>query len=1157
MSNEFVHLHVHTEYSLLDGFTTINKVMDRVKELGMKAIAITDHGSMFGVIDFYKAAMKKGIKPIIGCEVYTASRGMGDKDPNKDKNQGHLVLLAKDMEGYQNIIKLVSHSYLYGFYYKPRVDYNELAKYSKGIIALSACLAGDIQQHLLNNDYEKAKLTALKLQEIYGKDHFYLELQDHGIREQKEVNYQLVKLSKETGIPLVATNDVHYIHKEDAEPHDILLCIQTGKIKEDQDRMRFPTEEFYLKSPEEMEELFPYAEEALKNTVKIAEACNVTFDFNTIHLPQYQTPEDYTVQEYLRELCFKGLKERYDNPSEVLWERLEYELKVIEEMGYAEYFLIVWDFIKYAKDNGIPVGPGRGSAAGSLVAYSLGITNIDPIRYGLIFERFLNPERVSMPDIDIDFCYERREEVINYVKKKYGEEKVAQIITFGTMAARAAIRDVGRVINMPYHIVDRIAKEIPFAVGMTIDKALEMNPQFKKLYTEEEEAKYLIDMAKKLEGMPRHASTHAAGVVISKKALEEHVPLYVQDHNTTTQFTMGTLEELGLLKMDFLGLRTLTVIKDTLDLVKKNYGISIDFSNCDYKDRKVYQLISKGETLGVFQLESAGMIQFMKELKPNSIEDIIAGISLFRPGPMDSIPKYIAYKNDPSKIEYLHESLKPILEVTYGCLVYQEQVMQIVRDLAGYSYGRSDLVRRAMSKKKMDVMEKERQYFIYGKVDEKGEIEIPGCIRNGVPEDIANQIYDDMIDFANYAFNKSHAAAYAVLGYQTAYLKTYYPVEFMAALITSVMGNTTKVAQYIQDCKRMGIKILPPDINKSFSSFTVEDHKIRFGLAAVKNVGISMIDSIVKAREEKGVFTSFTDFCRKVDSKDLNKRAVESLIKCGAFDSLGLYRAQLMAIYEGVLDSVGQDKKRNIEGQIALFDVISEGSILLQEDTLPNIKEFNEKVKLTMEKDVLGLYISGHPLAEFQEELKLQVNVTSNDLAEMMENPQEAKYIDGQSIRVGGIIIEKVTKTTRNNQLMAFIVIEDLYGTIECIVFPKTLQDYGSLLEENQFVIIEGSLNMKDEEQPKVLTNKVRPLKKMETNKLYIRIKEKDDISLLKKAKNIFKKHQGNVPIYVYIEKDKKTFRAERDLWINLNDDLIKELSLVFGEGSVKIKSIS
>ena len=1156
MGANFVHLHVHTEYSLLDGFTTIDRVMGRVKDQGMKSIAITDHGSMFGVVDFYKAAKKNNIKPIIGCEVYTATRSMTDKDPHLDKNQGHLVLLAENMEGYQNLIKLVSHSYIYGFYYRPRVDYEELAKYSEGIIALSACIAGDIQQHILQGNYKKAKEIALKLDKIYGRGNFYLELQDHGMKEQREINYQLLNLSKETGIPLVATNDVHYIDKDDAKAHDILLCIQTGKILEDENRMKFPNDEFYLKSPEEMEKLFPYAKEALKNTVKIAERCNVEFDFNSIHLPEYTPPEGLKVSEYLKKLCYKGLEKRYKNIDEKLKGRLEYELNTIEKMGYCEYFLIVWDFIQYAKNNGIPVGPGRGSAAGSIVAYTLGITDVDPIEYNLIFERFLNPERISMPDIDIDFCYERREEVINYVKEKYGEEKVAQIITFGTMAARGAIRDVGRVMNLPYNVVDRIAKTIPFALGITIDKALEISPEFKRYYDEDSDARELIDMAKKLEGIPRHASTHAAGVVISKKALEEHIPLYMHDDNITTQFPMGTLEELGLLKMDFLGLRTLTVIENTKKIIKAVHNIDIDFTNSKYDDKKVYDLISRGDTLGVFQLESSGMIQFMKELKPSNIEDIIAGISLFRPGPMDSIPKYIAYKNNPSKIEYLHKKLKPILEVTYGCLVYQEQVMQIVRDLAGYSYGRSDLVRRAMSKKEMSVMEEERQYFIYGKKNENGEIEIPGCIRNGVPEDIAYKIYDDMIDFANYAFNKSHAASYAVLGYETAYLKAHYPVEFMAALMTSVMDNTTKIAQYIHDCKKRNIKILPPDVNKSFASFTVEDNKIRFGLAAVKNVGVNMIEAMVKARETKGEFTSFTDFCQKLDSKFLNKRAIESLIKSGAFDSFNIYRSQLMAIYERLLDSVNQDKKRNIQGQIGIFDLAEEENIGIQRDTIPNIKEFNDRVKLSMEKEVVGIYLSGHPLESFQEELRYLTKLTSNDLIEIVENPEFSNYKDGDVVTVGGMILEKKNMTTKNNKLMAFITIEDLLGTMEGIVFPQTLDKYSSILNEESLVVIEGTLSLKDEEDSKIIVNKVKPLKKMEDRRLYIRIAKKEDIHLVDKAKDIFKKHEGNVPVYVYMEREKKSFRADRSLWVEPDEKCINALKSIFGQNSVKIKSI-
>ncbi|MDU6248455.1 MAG: DNA polymerase III subunit alpha, partial [Paeniclostridium sordellii] len=803
MSKDFVHLHVHTEYSLLDGFSRVKNLVARAKELNMSAVAITDHGCMFGAIDFFKVAKAEGIKPIIGCEVYTAPRSMRDKDPNYDKSQGHLILLAKDMQGYQNLIKLVSEAYVQGFYYKPRVDIDEISKYSEGIIALSACLAGDVSQALMNRNYEKAKSIALRYKDIFGEDNYYIEIQDHNLPEQKEVNSELIKLSKEIGVGLVATNDVHYVRKEDSKIHDILMCIQMGKTVNDPARMRFGSDEFYLKSRQEMESVFPDVQEALDNTVKIAQRCNVEFDFNTIHLPQYDVPSGYTPNEYLRMLCFKGLKERYENPSKEILDRLEYELGVIEKMGYVEYFLITWDFINFARENSIMVGPGRGSAAGSIVSYTLYITDIDPIKYSLLFERFLNPERISMPDIDIDFCYERREEVIDYVKRKYGDDHVAQIITFGTMGAKAAIRDVGRVLDVSYNKVDNIAKEIPFALGMTIDKALDTNPNLRKLYEEDGETKEIIDVSRKIEGMLRHASTHAAGVVISKKPIDEYVPLYKHQDAITTQFTMTTLEELGLLKMDFLGLRTLTVIRDALDLIEKNHNVKINFSTMEYDDPKVYELLASGNTLGVFQLESAGMRSFMKQLKPDNFEDIVAGISLYRPGPMDSIPNYINNKNNPERVEYLHEKLKPIMEVTYGCLVYQEQVMQVVRDLGGYSYGRSDLVRRAMGKKKMDVMEKERQYFIHGKFDDNGELEIEGCVRNGVPEDIGNKIFDDMIDFAKYAFNKSHAAAYGVLAYETAYLKAHYPVEFMAALITSVMGNTDKVVEYIRECNNL------------------------------------------------------------------------------------------------------------------------------------------------------------------------------------------------------------------------------------------------------------------------------------------------------------------------------------------------------------------
>ena len=818
----------------------------------MKSVAITDHGNMFGVIDFYKEAKKQGIKPVIGCELYTAQRSLTDKDPNFDKRYGHLILLAENMTGYQNLIKLVSISYVDGFYYKPRVDIEALREHSEGIICLSACLAGDVSNALMNRNYEKAKEIALTYNEIFGQGNFYLELQDHNLPEQKEVNASLVKLSKELNIPLVATNDIHYVDKADSKAHDVLLCIQMGKTLNDPARMRFGTEEFYLKSREEMEELFPYALEALDNTAKIAERCNVEFDFNTIHLPNYEVPEGYTTSGYLEELCYKGLYERYENPSQEILDRLKYELGVINKMGYVEYFLITWDFINFAKENGIMVGPGRGSAAGSIVAYTLKITDIDPIKYNLLFERFLNPERVSMPDIDIDFCYERREEVIDYVKRKYGEDHVAQIITFGTMGAKLAIRDVGRVLDIPYNKVDKIAKEIPNALGMTIDKALETNPNLKSLYEQDQETKTIINISKELEGMLRHASTHAAGVVISKNPIDEYVPLYKHQDAISTQFTMTTLEELGLLKMDFLGLRTLTVIRDALDLIEKNHGRKIDFSKMDYDDPKVFELLSSGNTLGVFQMESAGMRSFMKQLKPSNFEDIVAGISLYRPGPMDSIPTYLEYKHNPEKITYIHEKLKPIMEVTYGCLIYQEQVMEVVRELGGYSYGRSDLVRRAMGKKKMDVMEEERQYFIHGKTDENGNIEIAGCVRNGVDEQTANKIFDDMIDFAKYAFNKSHAAAYGVIAYETAYLKAHYPVEFMAALITSVMGNTDKVVEYIRECNALNIKVLKPDINKSFAKFSVEDNNIRFGLAAVKNVGVNIINNIFIEREQNG-----------------------------------------------------------------------------------------------------------------------------------------------------------------------------------------------------------------------------------------------------------------------------------------------------------------
>lgn len=1183
----FVHLHLHTEYSLLDGFATIGPLMDRVQALGMKAVAITDHGTMFGVVDFYKEAKKRKIHPIIGCEVYTAPRGMTDKDPGRDKDQGHLVLLAKNNVGYQNLMKIVSQGYLKGFYYKPRIDYALLEKHAEGLICLSACLAGDIQQLLLSERYQEAKKLAVYLQQLFGKNGFYLELQDHGLEEQKIVNLELIRLSDETGIPLVATNDVHYVQQEDAEAHDLLLCIQTGKNQDDEERMRFPNDQFYLKSSEEMQATFPEHLEALENTLKIAERCQVDFDFDTIHLPEYLPPHGVGLDEYLEKLCWEGLCQRFPEPEKSVKDRLGHELDTIQKMGYTEYFLIVWDFIRFARENGIPVGPGRGSAAGSLVSYALGITDVDPLKYGLIFERFLNPERVSMPDIDIDFCYERREEVIQYVIEKYGEDKVAQIITFGTMAARAAIRDVGRVINMPYAEVDMIAKMIPMAIGMTIDKALDLNPQLIQLTKENQRSKYLINMAKKLEGMPRHASTHAAGVVISKESLEEYVPLYMHEDSITTQFPMGTLEELGLLKMDFLGLRTLTVIQHALENIQLNGMVPPDFSQMNFEDPAVYDLISRGETLGVFQLESSGMIQFMKELKPSGFEDIIAGISLFRPGPMDSIPKYIRNKNNPKAVTYLHETLEPILDVTYGCLVYQEQVMQVVRDLAGYSYGRSDLVRRAMSKKKMDVMEEERQNFIYGKKNEDGTLEIEGCIAKGIPEKTANQIYDEMIDFANYAFNKSHAAAYAVLAYQTAYLKAHYPMEFMAALMTSIMGNAAKVAEYMQDCKRMKIQVLPPDVNQSSSHFSVSEKSIRFGMSAIKNVGNQMIQQMVKIRKTEGSYKSFSDFCEKLHSKDLNKRALESLIKAGAFDSFGYQRAQLMAVFERIMESASRRKKENLEGQLDLFNMESTDELASPVESFPDVEEFAPPIKLSMEKEVLGLYISGHPLSEHEAFLKKNVMANTADFLKMLEDPMSTFLKDRQRLTIGGMILSKSMKTTRHNQMMAIMQLEDLYGTVECIVFPKVLDKCLPLVQEDEIVVVDGILDCRDEEAPKVLVNDLAPLEKAvewttrirkqevghpiksnpprgkpiksDDNKplLWIRIKNSDQLMLLEQVKPLLRAYSGNIPVVVYIENTKKKFQAESALWVKQDPQLVKQLRRVFGDQSVKITGIS
>ena len=1189
MEKNFTHLHVHTEYSLLDGFSRVKTLVKRAKEKGMTAVAITDHGCMFGAIDFYKAAKAEGIKPIIGCEVYTAPRKLTDKDPNYDKHQGHLVLLAKDMTGYKNLIKIVSKSYVDGFYYKPRTDMDELKKHSQGLIALSACLAGDVPRAIMNGNYDKARKLAMEYRDIFGNGNYYLEIQDHGLPEQKQVNTEVVRLSRELNIPLVATNDVHYVDKDDAKIQDILMCLQMQKTIDDENRMKFPSDEFYLKSREEMEQLFPELEEALDNTNEIAERCNVEFEFHKYHLPRYDVPEGYTTNGYFRELCQKGLVERYgeDCPEEYK-ERLEYELNTIENMGYVEYFLIVWDFINFAKQNNIMVGPGRGSAAGSIVAYTLKITDIDPMKYSLLFERFLNPERVSMPDIDIDFCYERREEVIDYVKRKYGEDHVAQIITFGTMGAKIAIRDVARVLNVSYNKADQIAKEIPFELGMTIDKAMDSNPTLVELYESDAEAREVIDISKRLEGTLRHASTHAAGVVIARNPVDEYVPLYKHQDSITTQFTMTTLEELGLLKMDFLGLRTLTVIRDALDLIElnrdiKGYTEHIDFSKMEYDDDEVFETLSQGNTLGVFQLESSGMRNFMKQLKPNSFEDIVAGISLFRPGPMDSIPTYIENKNNPEKVTYINDKLRPILEVTYGCLVYQEQVMQVVRDLAGYSYGRSDLVRRAMSKKKMDVMEEERQYFIHGKFDDEGNIEIPGCIRNGISEEDANKIFDDMIDFARYAFNKSHAAAYGVLAYETAYLKVHYPVEFMAALMTSIMGNSDKVVEYIRECNAIGIPVNPPDINKSFSKFSVEGDSIRFGLAAVKNVGVNIIENIVKEREENGEFKDFVDFAKRLDTKDTNKRVVESLIKCGAFDQISENRATLMAGYESVLESISMDRKKNVQGQISLFDAFSvqvdEAPEMQLSTNLPVVREFSEKERLNMEKEVLGMYLSGHPLSEYKSELDRKTSINMKKINELKEDEKTYMKLHDREVIMGGMVIAKRIMTTKRNEIMAFITLEDLYGTIEVVVFPQTLKKFNILLNDDSIILIKGAISI-DDDEAKLIARDIKDINeeyrfnsekisfdiKSSSNKpknkqMNVRIDTVGDEELLMKVFTITRKYPGRdrlvlLPKDQNIDMSKPITYKVPGMYINADEELKKELGSLVGKLNIEIEEI-
>ena len=1151
--DKFVHLHVHTEYSLLDGSIKIKDIMDRTKELGMESIAITDHGSMFGVVQFYKEAKKKGIKPILGSEVYLAIDKYTDREA-KDKSQYHLVLLAETNEGYQNLMKIVSEGYVNGFYYRPRIDHDILRKYSKGIIALSACLGGEVSRHIMNNNIPKAKEIALEYKNIFGEGNFFLELQDYGLEDQRMVNRELIKISHETNIPLVATNDVHYLRKEDAEVHDVLLCIQTGKTVDEADRMKFPTNEFYLKSPVEMQNIFHDNLEALENTAWIADRCNVEMDFDTLHLPEYELPEGYTNVQYLKELTINGLKERYETITDEIQDRFEYEFNTIVDMDYTDYFLIVWDFIRFAKENDIIVGPGRGSAAGSIISYALGIIDIDPLQYGLLFERFLNPERVSMPDIDIDFCYERREEVIQYVVKKYGADRVAQIATFGTMAARGAIRDVGRAINMPYGQVDFTAKQIPMDLGMTIKKALEVNKTLKNSYDTDSDIKRLIDFALAVEGLPRHTSTHAAGVIISKEPVTNYVPLLRNGEAITTQFNMNELEELGLLKMDFLGLRTLTVIRDAVSLIKSNYGIDVDFNDIDYEDPLVLEMFARAETLGIFQFESAGMRAFLKELRPNVFENLIAANSLYRPGPMNQIPTFVECKHDPTKIRYIHPKLEHILDVTYGTIVYQEQVMQIVRDIGGYSLGRADLVRRAMGKKDMHVMEEERRNFIYGQVDENDNVILEGAIRNGVDEKSASKIYDLMIDFANYAFNKSHSAAYAVVAYRTAWLKHYYPVEFMASLISSIMGNVTSVSLYVQECNRLGIGILPPDVNESYNKFTVSNGEIRFGLTAVKNVGVNFIKAVVKAREQ-GKFSSFTDFIERIiktDSSAMNKRAVESLIKCGAMDSLGGNRAQLLSIYEKTIDGINADRKRNIAGQFSIFDQVESKE---STDNLPDLKEFPKNILLTMEKEIVGIYLSGHPLEDHERELKRVSSTTTFDILtgedELGEGMVGVK--DGERVTLGGIIVEKKNLITKNNNMMAFITLEDLYGAVECIIFPTTYERYNKHIKEDGLIVISGKISISEVEDPKIIIERVSPLNTFKQGKIYVKISGNNINNTFNKLKNILQKNSGETPVYVYMEREKKMVVADRSLWVENTIGLVNELEGLLGKDSVKI----
>lgn len=1154
---QFCHLHTHTEYSLLDGEASIKKLVARVKELGMDSCAITDHGSMYGVVDFYREAKSQGIHPVIGCEVYMAPRSRFDKVHDIDNKTSHLILLAENQKGYKNLIKLVSAGYIDGFYYKPRIDFEMLKEHSEGIIALSACIAGEVPKALLRGDYDEAKKIALKYAEVLGKDNYFLEIQDHGLSEQKRIIPDMLRLSEETGIGLVATNDIHYLKKEDAKYQDVLMCIQMEKKVDDPDRMKFETEEFYIKSPEEMTSLFEYVPQAIENTEKIAKRCNVDFDFGTRHLPAYAVPDGKDAFEYLRELCQSGLEKRYSPVSDELQKRLDYELGVIKSMGFVDYFLIVWDFIHFAKNNGVMVGPGRGSAAGSIVAYSLGITMVDPIKYGLIFERFLNPERVSMPDIDIDFAPNGRQKIIDYVVEKYGEGQVAQIITFGTMKAKLAIRDVGRALDIPYAEVDKVAKFVPFDLKMTISKALDISTELHALYENDPQIKELLDTSMALEGLPRHASTHAAGVVITSEPIVNYVPLQLNSENfITTQFTKDTVENLGLLKMDFLGLRNLTVIENAVKIIKRTRGIDLNMDEIDYDCKEVYELISSGNTDGVFQLESAGMQSFMQELKPDTLEDVIAGIALYRPGPMEQIPRYIKSKKNPQTIQYKHPLLKNILDVTYGCMVYQEQVLEIVRTLAGYSLGKADSMRRVISKKKADQMVIERKNFIYGSDDG----DIPGCIKNGIDEQTAISIFDEINDFANYAFNKSHAAAYAFVTYQTAYLKTFYPVEYMASLISSI-DDLDKINHYIANCKEMGIDRLPPDVNKSEDTFTVENNSIRFGLSAVKNVGRAMILNLVNERKNNGEFKNFSDFIDRMAGQDMNKRALEGLISCGAFDSMGVKRSQLLAVYEKALDGTARAARDNVAGQMSLFDTIEEQS----EMQFPNIDELDKKTMLKMEKQSTGLYFSGHPMEEYTDKIKKLTKYNISDVLTSVHKDEDGNYHavegglqDGDMMIICAAIASRKNKTTRSNAQMAFLNVEDVYGSVECIVFPKVLNEFSPLLQEDNLVAIACRLSIREDEAPKILMQSVQLLDealmaKKEPKRLYIQLETRNDENL-KNVEKYLSPYQGDMEVRLFFKDTRKMSSVPRRLWFNGTENAIYDLKNIFGEDNVKIK---